>query len=51
MLLQIAEAHSSVFKVYTPPNHIRNPDKYYVFERLIADLVTQLQKMLPSVKA
>ena len=35
MLLQIAEAHSSVFKVYPPPNHIRNPDKYYVFERSI----------------
>jgi len=35
MFLQIAEAHSSVFKVCTPPTHIRNPDKTYVFERLI----------------
>ena len=33
-VLEVSWKHR-VFKVYTPPNPIRNPDKYYVFERLI----------------
>jgi len=46
---------TTFFKVYKPPNHIRNPDKYYVFERLIPAFGTkrsqvQILSPRPNIK-